>query len=267
MKSYIIKTANNENSDNNNDYEKLEKFINTKEYWEEAKIEKIENREEKNEINFLQLIGKEDDETSFTNMMYYWFSIDEVANKFIKEIKPELSNKIKSKLFVSTEKVTFKRRGRIDILFQNDDVSVIIENKIHSGLNGLKIYESPNGNKERESQISTYFNELEKEEYEEGHKKRDKICLIFVPDYHKENIKKQLEIYEKNLFEYDKKIIIVTYSMLNDWFVNNKTLFEKSIYCKYFPDFLNSLGKHIFKTKNEYNQSIMEIKFRTVLFK
>ena len=62
-------------------------------------------------------------------MMYYWFSIDEVANKFIKEIKPELSNKIKSKLFVSTEKVTFKRRGRIDILFQNDDVSVIIENK------------------------------------------------------------------------------------------------------------------------------------------
>lgn len=69
--------------------------------------------------------------------------------------------------------------GRMDVCAENDRQRVIIENKVYSGLNGLK----PADN---ETQLSTYYHwGIEKE--------LEPLCMVVAPNFRVSEISREIE--------------------------------------------------------------------------
>lgn len=257
---------------NKTSYENIKKYLDDK-YWENFNPEEIpENIKDGNEeINFLQLIEKEDEEQIYTNMFWYWFSRDNIFNEFLEFIK--LDN-LKDKYNIEKEKVI--PGGRTDIMAFGEKNIIVIENKILSGINGIEKDEEGHIIK---TQLSKYIKGIEEKQkkgdfFKKEEKKEDIIDerkikgLIFIPDYkiydlenEINNIKKQ-NSEEKECIE--KNYNIITYSKLYEFFnkENIKEKLFKDLYGnKYYNDFLNSLELHKQTNISEKNKIEMKRKF------
>lgn len=95
---------------------------------ETVALNDVENEEK---INFLQIIKKENDELVFSNLFAYFFAKydNNILKAFAKEI---LDIELKGKIRIAREE------NNIDLLIRDDEHIVIIENKIKSGINGIK---------------------------------------------------------------------------------------------------------------------------------
>lgn len=134
-------------------YEKLKKIIENKKYWGESIKQVDVNAMPALEPTFLHLIEKENDELSFSNMIAYYLGKNQIVlKKFLKEV-----------LDIPFEKESFfcikREHKHIDILIENEDISIIIENKIKSGINGKKT----DG-----TQLCKYIKEIVKERSEQN---------------------------------------------------------------------------------------------------
>lgn len=232
--------------------------------WEDFQPEEIpENftRDDEN-INFLQLIEKVDEEQVYTNMIWYWFSRKGIFNKFLNYIN---SNNLTDDYDLLKEKVI--PGGRTDILALGNNNIIIIENKIMSGINGIEKDKKGNIIK---TQLSKYIEGIEKKQEEKkllfDKKETDNRIIrgfIFIPDYREfdflNEIKKcnELDI----LYKYYK---VIKYSELYDFFNKDeiRKIMSYDLYGKkYYLDFLRAIELQKQSNISDKNKIEMKRKF------
>lgn len=210
---------------------------------------KNNNLEIENEINFLQLIDKENEEQIYTNLIYYWFGRNNLFETFIQS-----KNLIHFLDKYNLYKEKKLEHGRMDILAisEREDKAIIIENKILSGLNGIDKAKENN-------QLKTYLNAI-KNKYEAKISLDNIFGLVFVPDYNYNFIKQEMEeVLTKKEIQYFE---IVKYSELYKFFADNQNKVKEDLYYKnYYQEFLNILKIHTCNDINEKNKKEMERKF------
>ena len=223
----------------------------------------------------MDLIQAEYNEEIISNMLKYYFEKENVLQRFMNELvknkkinisKINIEKNIKiyreKHLEISEDDSKNKKRGRID-LFIDDETNknvIVIENKIESGIHG-KAYED---GKTKTSQLEVYYewinNFKEDENKEKKYEKYNKIFLIFVPNYRKNEIKFELSQYSKEQKDnIQKEYKIITYSEIYDFFKDssNFKFEENSREYYYFQDFLNVLSIH----KMESNYEMIRRRF------
>lgn len=234
-------------AEENGSYDIIKEVIENKSYWKADgnSVVNIQKYKDIEETNFLKLIKKEDDETIFTNMLYYYFKNDSnLFNEFIKEyleINDSEPYEVEREKSIADDTM---KNGRMDLWATNKNNVIIVENKIKSGLNGI--------DKENNlSQLDNYYRYAE--EVADG---RNIKGLIFVPNYNMEEIEN-----EKNKYKIGDKYVTIPYSYLYSFFYSKKEEFFND---KYYKDFVNALLKHTLTPKEAMERkfvcAIKEIK-------
>lgn len=258
------------NIKNEKDYKIIDEFLNKK-IWKEKEIKEIKEINPEtmkeyaslgdNEESFMDLIKKEYDESTFSNMLFYYFDKKKMFKDFAKHVfNLELSDNIK----INREKSTFSdsKNGRIDLFVEDkkNKVCIVIENKIKSAINGRDYTVDEKTDKiVKRSQLYKYMEWVNEEKDKNGIKKYteySKNYFIFVPNYREEELRKHIQ--ENNLMPKDngKDVYkIITYKEIFNYF-NQEELKLKMKEDKYYKDFVKALSKHIYTADKE-----MERKF------
>lgn len=235
-KSHLINTKLKEIIDDTN-----------REYWktqdETPKLDQKSLKELK--PNFFKITRQQDNEVMFSNMFYYLFSsYPKLMVNFINCISNNIIN-------VDENSIIEREKEHMDLRIIDDKNYIIIENKIKSGINGLKKDKETNDFKKDEkekyrSQLSDYY--AAAEERNTADKKDRKIQgFIFVPDYN--------PITEKYLKKYScgNSYKPIAYSTISDFFNNYKDLEDI-----YFEDFKKAIKKHTESVDDEFRQELMQ---------
>lgn len=208
-------------------YSLLEKISLDDSLWEfENTTESIKaelfNKEEN--YNFLKLIRKEYDELVFSNLFCHYFT--SYPQLFVFFCKKVLGIEIDTSFILERES-----QDNIDILVQDKNNVIVIENKIKSGINGIRhdIYSN-----EIQSQLHEYYTFANS--IANG---RNVSCFIFSPNYN------YLDISNYMSGDYYS---IIEYSSIYNFFSDHKDDYSGD---KYFLDFLSGLYKHTLKVNNE----------------
>lgn len=223
------------------------------EYWENGNnTEKIDisSFESIERTNFLQLICKEDDEVIFTNLLYYYLNsnpyvlnlfvadclgVDKDNYKISREVKCQIPSDEERKREEKTKNDV--RTGRVDLWIEGQSNIIVIENKIKSGINGIR------HNLDSEyvlSQLDLYKEFAESVAYDN----RKKVsCFILVPDYNEIDIKK---------FKAKEHYDTLWYSQLYNFFnrYDIKSQFKDDKY-QLYEQFINAMSKHIYTADKE----------------
>lgn len=190
-----------------------------------------------NDFTFLTLIKKEYDELAFSNMFQYFFTHEKY-----KELIIDFFNKKKIRL---SQVYTVKREYKnIDLLIIDNKNAIVIENKIRSGINGIKFNEDGTV---AETQLEKY-----KKIVEGDFPNRDCSCFIFKPNYS--------VIIQNESSTYS----IVNYSELAETFEKGLNYEVDSKTKVYFEDFVNALKMHSTKTDNRY-EDIMRRRMQGII--
>lgn len=213
-------------------------------FWnKENNTETFENiKTEQSHTNFLQLIKKEDDELSFSNMLAYFLQNNK--NLFI-EFEKEVLHITKP-----DENFEISREEKnIDLLIRGNNNVIVIENKIKSKINGLK--HDIEGDI-IQTQLGKYRDIVEtmvKNKDDSAFNKKTSY-FIFTPDYNDINTKtiKDSKGYET-----------IKYSELYNFFAKHK------IDDKYYNDFVNAMYKHTKNIDNDLYED-MKIKFTNKIY-
>ncbi len=276
---YKKEKKNNPSKENIN--QALTEIIDKEEYWKETENKLCNKNANDIEFNFLNLIGKEYDESVYTNMLEFYFNVkyknegktDIILNKFLswlsknkkefncdserfdfqeiskefpiiirKNSKEEKKDEEESK--TNSENIS---KGRMDFFASKDNTYLVIENKIKSKING---------NEESGYQLNFYKNAIEA-----NYTNPKFIGIIFVPNYNEEIIKNE-EGYKKVQNDYT----IVYYDEIYDFFA--KEITEKNMLDKnakhYYSDFIKALYIHTLdakaKEENKFKKAILNIK-------
>ena len=208
-------------------------------------VKDIKNLYKNNKHNFIDLVDKQYAETTYTNLFKYIFQSDiELFKNFANEV-----------LCISniTGKVNIEREeAHIDLLITDDNNAIVIENKIKSGINGIKydIYGEEIG-----CQLLDYYNYVnglkkisgkdgikwvEDEQIIKKFKNKKSAFYIFTPDYNyidTAKIKYIPETYK-----------VVTYSKIYEFFNRYKNAYESKV--PYYNEFLYAIEKHINNVDN-----------------
>lgn len=198
--------------------------------------ETFENiKEEQDHSNFLQLIKKEDDELSFSNMLAYYFQNNkQLFAKFEKEIlnitEPDSDFEIA------------REENNIDLLIKGDKNVIVIENKIKSKINGLK--HDIEGTIVQ-SQLGKYRDIVQKmiSNPDDSSYGKKTYYFIFSPNYN--NIDTQ-KIKDSKGYE------TIKYNDIHDFFDKNK------VDDKYFNDFVNAMYKHTKPIDNDLYEDMKQ---------
>lgn len=127
---------------------------------------------------FVDLIMEENNEQIFTNILFSLLKDGYLFNDFCNEFRGSKTFCLKENFNVFREATVVG--GRTDICANSVSQRVVIENKINSGLNGLK----PSNNS---SQLSQYY------AWAKDGKTIEPLCFIVLPDSRKSEIKKEIE--------------------------------------------------------------------------
>lgn len=140
LKQYIEDT-------DKNAYEPLKQMIYTDSLWNSNVCKVNETQEEIHVDTYFDICGINESELAYSNAIAYFFKkYPHLFSGFMKTLDID---------FDTTEKFAVYRELRnIDLLFTNGKKSVVIENKIKSGINGLDKHDS------KKSQLAKYYNIL-----------------------------------------------------------------------------------------------------------
>jgi hypothetical protein len=213
-------------NDDNIAYNQLKKLISNKELWKENATEKLfpEGAVHNQSPSFLEVIRKEDDENIFSNLLSYFF---EYSHKSFQRFAAEVLDIPNMELSFSVERETMER---IDLWIQSDKDIIVIENKIKSGINGVK---------EDYSQLRKY------REFAEANKDKKTVhYYVFAPNYTGIELSKYAD---GNCYT------LISYSKIYDFFVRESATY---IADRAFPDFLRGLKRHTL--------SLPELQFETM---
>lgn len=200
-----------------------------------------------NDKTFLDFALINDNEQIFTNMLWSIFSYKNVFNYFCNDFIFEKNiNKqnIRNIQFdvVKEEKV---QDGRIDIFASSNTYDVIIENKIHSGLNGIKKEDSC-------TQLKIYYDHILKQ------RKKKPICFILIPNYKEEDILEEIKKSDKTMKNIFK---IITYKEIHTFLekcIKEQIIDSQYVYFRYLKDLLLGIKKHTLTSKELYTNLFCE---------
>lgn len=223
-------------------YDQLQKLIDNADNWETNNTtEKLiaDGSIRKEDPTFLDIIRKENDELVFSNLLAHYFEYNRgVFQELVK-------NKFGIDGFSSRFEIIRESVDNIDLLVKDDEHVLVIENKIKSGINGIRDNDSY-------SQLNKYQDKIEKRisnpDDEFGLYKKTPHYFIFTPNYNHIDISK---------YRLKKQYSIITYKELYDFFCNNAASYIDE---KYFSDFLRGLRRHTMSMA-ELNFSIMRSRF------
>ena len=224
----------------------MKEILNTGE-WEGANELNIDKFEKEFEPSFLTLIGKENDEISYSNLFAHFLASPDFCEKFFN--------------FVGLNKVNPTKIDReesdIDILVKSINQIVVVENKIKSALNGHS-EEDINGEEYRD-QLKRYY------EYVEGKYKNAKY-YIFAPDYNPVN-QENFGIAEVNGNRIKMKDVwqVIRYSKILE-FCENYSGFNGTPDEWNFNEFKKALKVHTVKSLQNYYRD-MQIRMRKLFNK
>lgn len=158
----------------------------------------------KYEKTFMSLIGSEYDEQLYTNMLFNILKHENLMTKFINKFSQSVI--VDNSVFeVSKEKHV--QRGRIDICAENEKFRVVIENKILSGLNGIR---------DEITQLSTYF------EWAKSNGKTP-ICFVVAPNFRVAEIKQEIMKNDQEMVDIYK---VLTYGDIATFLENEKCILK-----------------------------------------
>lgn len=213
----------------NENYQKLEDIINTKELWEDRPVSQVDtSKYNKTPKSFLSIIKKENDELVNSNLLAYFLETNETFwSDFVENVLKIDIEKIKK----SKPKIFRETIANIDLFIEVGGYTIVIENKIKSGINGKK--------DTGYSQLEKYV--VESEKYVKSDKGDIKKIFFYIlrPNYNNEN-------YE-NLKSSDKYKEI-KYSEIYEIIKNCK----KDLYLEEFK-------KVVEKHSKEYNNELFEV--------
>lgn len=234
-------------------YQNLLDFIEDKGKWNKINISPVKkNSTSLQDKTFLDFILKNNSEECFTNIFHSILSHDKLLIEFINYFKdddlPEIDSQDVDDLKVTRENKIVQGRMDISGVFQekSKNHSVIIENKIHSGLNGVD-------KQSASSQLTKYYTWARNYKWSKG-KTTDIHCYLLVPNYKKEELDGDID---KNDQQMKRNYKIITYSELKEFIKEcdkNGLLKNHSMFQKYSNDILNAIGSHSYedrKTKFE----------------
>lgn len=223
LKQYVTKETHPEA------YKEIIKLINDDSLWDKTrKPEKLDNIEntlkDGDTFNYLDIIGKQDDENVFSNLISYFISNDKnLLHDFCAEVLgvPDISET------ASVEREKSANRSRIDIYIEDTHHAIVIENKIKSEVNSVNERHNFTGDLIK-SQLEDYYDYIEK--YAES---RDKKYFILMPNYHKIDLSK---------YKYSEKYQKLSYSKILNFFSTHG--YQNQDEKKYYDDFVKSLRRH-----------------------
>ncbi len=256
------------NPERTKDYKEFEKAFNDDDKIFNVEIKCLNPDDKTEEETLINIMGKQNDELSYSNMLAYYINDKEIFKRFAKnvlEYEPEINTSN-----------TFEIRREyndIDLLINTDDDVFVIENKIKSGINGEK-YDPYNG--VYSNQLIKYYKTVKKDKDFKG---KETHFYIFKPNYNKIEKLEEVEIkkidetsgktIKENLDDKTKEIIkewekgTINYSQLWEFFsdnANQEVLIEK----KFVDQFVKALKIHTVDKENIIEKE-MEYKFRQAI--
>ncbi len=216
-------------------YARLKELMADKEKWEEQiGIKTVKSAScDKTQPSFLEIIRKEDDELVFSNLLAHYLSCSKKGfEAFTKEVLGITD-------FGPHPTIIRESKDHVDLWIENDRHIVVIENKIHSAINGIK----PDC---KETQLSRYRKAAEKE-----CKDRTVKCYLFAPDFNNVD-----EVKAKAA-----RFSVKHYSELYAFFKTNKSLFtgdERYGVDEHYDEFLIGLKRHTLAPAERNEQAMLE---------
>ena len=115
------------------DYKTLELLINDKSLWENGAVKKVsENSNEK--LSYLDICKRSYEELAYSNaMLYFTQKYPEIAFDLFDTLIKRDDDKC-----VHEDFVALREKKHMDLLFYNENRFVVVENKIKSGINGVR---------------------------------------------------------------------------------------------------------------------------------
>lgn len=199
------------------------------------------------EPSFLEVIKKENDELVFSNLLAYYFDYNHATfSKFASKV-----------LGIRGMELDFSVRREyknIDIYVTSGSRSIVIENKIKSGVNGRR--------GDGSTQLDKYFKTAKEEAGDDS----AIACFVFAPDYSQNDLKRYLDA---NCFKdpeleelvgkpYAGVYKLVPYSLVYGFFAANTPSY---IADRCFPDFIRGMKRHTAGTEAELNLETMRSRF------
>lgn len=216
-------------------YARLKELMADEEKWEEQIGTKPVKSAScgKTQPSFLEIIGKEDDELVFSNLLGHYLSCSKKGFEvFAKEILG-ISD------FGPHPTIIRESKHHVDVWIENERHIVVIENKIHSAINGI----DPDCS---ETQLSRYRSDAEGER-----KNRTVECYLFAPDFNNVDETKAKE----EGFE------VKHYSELYAFFKTNKNLFIRDEHYgvdEHYDEFLIGLERHALAPAERNERAMLE---------
>ena len=196
---------------------------------------------------FLDLILKSRSEECYTNMLFSILKEQGMLQRFCQKFAPDLSFDDQHPFKVSREHKLIG--GRLDICADNGTQRIVIENKLESGLNGIK--------QDSTSQLSTYYDWAQKAEIAP-------ICFITAPDYRicrshsmrRGQLEEEVRKYDPQM---EDKYILITYSDICSFIEENKEeLPDGYEYGRYIDDIIAAFRRYSYTSKSEYYRSLLQ---------
>ncbi len=193
---------------------------------------------------FLNLILKDKNEECYTNLLYSVLSQPDMLKRFCAGFAPDRR--------MAEGPFTVKREhglvsGRLDICAVSESQRIVIENKLFSGLNGIK--------QDLSSQLSTYYKwGLEA--------KTAPICFITAPDHRIFlSHSNRLGEIEREIKKYDPemsgKYILVSYGQIRSFVEDNRSCFSEDYeYHRYIDDIICAFDRYSYVSRSEYYREL-----------
>lgn len=220
-------------------------------FWEKYNTPSLDTNSVKiRNLSFIEIMGKQNDELAYSNMLAHFLNDPSIFKRFAKDIL--LVNNVKTN---NTFEIK-REKDNIDILIITDKHVFIIENKIKSGINSIK-YDHYNDT--YTNQLYTYYKKI-KEKYKSD---KEVCCYIFRPNYNDLNLEKIKENYidNKEDAEIINKYKSITYEGILAFFEKQQTKIEEK---ELFKQFKEALSLHVSNIDNLI-QKDMEYKFKQAI--
>ena len=233
-------------------YRLLRDLIDAEDLWEEPdkshfNAQELQDNGESTEHQtptFLEIAKKQYDELVFSNLFAYYFNYsDDGFREFAKEVLglPNAG---------SITSLVRESENNIDLWIETETHIIVIENKIRSGINGVK-----RDGGEETNQLKKYYGHAKKK-----CKESQKLALyLFAPNYSsiKPSDLKGIDPKGNTEWEYT----LVAYKEIYDFFSKHSALYEDECH---FSDFCRDLKCHI-ESSEDNKRRVMHERFAQIL--
>ncbi len=191
---------------------------------------------------FIDLIKQEDNEQVFTNILHSILKQGELFNHFCNRFRGDRIFNTNEEFEVHRETTIVK--GRMDVCAESDNQRVIIENKINSGLNGVRP-------EENSTQLSTY--------YEWGTQKpTSPLCFVALPENRMSEIRREIEEEDPTMINVYQ---IIPYGEIAEFIkyeFDNNCIPETYAYYSLVPQIINAFKRHSLSKEDMYARMFLD---------